>query len=160
MLQAMSSQLLHDSALKLQRCNVVALAQLMHAQNKFLQDKSQWPLFQAVIQQVMEHLERLPPNKQQQEQQQDEQQQQQKPQLDAQRTANAIAQLAFLLERAQLQSPEYLTAIHRQVVLHSVFIPICEDYCYNSKACTAAYTYPWVDGLAASCSCLVLCDIP
>ncbi|KAF6254328.1 hypothetical protein COO60DRAFT_1703366 [Scenedesmus sp. NREL 46B-D3] len=112
MLQAMSSQLLDNGATKLQRCNIVSLAQLMHAQNRLVQSQGGWPLQQAVMQRVTEHLQgQLPaapsaPH---------DQQQQQRQQMDEQRTANAIAQLAWLLDRSQLQTPEYLAALHRWI---------------------------------------------
>jgi uncharacterized protein (UPF0305 family) len=104
MLQAMSAQLLDQGALKLRRCNLVSVAQLMQAQNKFMLPQDQWPLLQAVMQQLTEQLQWLPANQQQQ--------QQQPQQLDVVRTSNAIAQLAYLLDRSQLQTPEYLTALH------------------------------------------------
>jgi uncharacterized protein (UPF0305 family) len=109
MLQAMSAQLIDNGGLKLQRCKIVSVAQLMQAQNKFMQPQDQWPLLQAVMQQLTEQLQQLPATQQQQQQQQDEQQQQ----LDVPRTSNAIAQLAYLLDRSQLQTPEYLAALHQ-----------------------------------------------
>jgi uncharacterized protein (UPF0305 family) len=108
MLQAMSAQLLDNGGLKLQRCRIVSIAQLMQAQNKFMQPQDQWPLLQAVMQLLTEQLQQLPAM---QQQQQDEQQQQQ--QLDVTKTSNAIAQLAYLLDRSQLQTPEYLAALHQ-----------------------------------------------
>ncbi|WIA17017.1 hypothetical protein OEZ85_013926 [Tetradesmus obliquus] len=118
MLQALSGQLLAEDCTKLQRCKLSALAQLMHAQGKFMQGQAQWPLLQAIMEQVMAQLERLPPNAQQQQQQQDEQRQQQdeqRQQAEAARDANAVAQLAWLLERSQLQSQEFLAALHRWI---------------------------------------------
>jgi hypothetical protein len=113
MLQAMSAQLLANDAYKLQRCNLISLSHLMQAHNRFLQDQTQWPLCQAVMQQVLVHLEQLPPNPQQQQQQDLDEQQQRREAWEVQRSANAVAQLAWLLERSQLQSPEYLAALHR-----------------------------------------------
>ncbi|WIA37255.1 hypothetical protein OEZ86_014201 [Tetradesmus obliquus] len=109
MLQAMSGQLLAEDCTKLQRCKLSALAQLMHAQGKLMQEQAQWPLLQAIMEQVMAQLERLPPNAQQQQQQQQDEQRQQ---AEVARDANAVAQLAWLLERSQLQSPEFLAALH------------------------------------------------
>jgi uncharacterized protein (UPF0305 family) len=108
MLQAMSAQLLDQGGLKLQRCNLVSVAQLMQAQSKLMLPQDQWPLLQAVMQQLTEHLQQLPATTQQQ---QDQQQQQQ--QLDVPRMMNAVAQLAYLLDRSQLQTPEYLAALHK-----------------------------------------------